>query len=182
MKTRKCFDIPGHAHELTFSTYRRMRVFNDPACAQLFLQSVENARVRHGFKLWAYVVMPEHVHLLICPKDESLICNLLRAIKQPASTRMLNHLKSSNPSLYGRLQVTNKRGGSERRFWQAGGGYDRNVFTGDAIEAMVHYIHQNPVRRALVEDPGDWPWSSFGAYYGDSAPIPVDVLGQPWHT
>ena len=50
------------------------------------------------------------------------------------------------------------------RFWQTGGGYDRNVFTEQQLLQKIAYIHQNPVRRRLVERPGDWQWSSVGHY------------------
>jgi putative transposase len=50
------------------------------------------------------------------------------------------------------------------RFWQRGGGYDRNLISKDAVISSIQYIHANPVRRGLVETPEDWPWSSARFY------------------
>jgi putative transposase len=53
-----------------------------------------------------------------------------------------------------------------RRFWQPGGGYDRNITSIEALRAMIDYIHANPVRRGLVARPEDWEWSSARWYRG----------------
>jgi putative transposase len=50
------------------------------------------------------------------------------------------------------------------RFWQRGGGYDRNLRTTRDIHEKIQYIHNNPVRRGLVDRPGDWAWSSYGMW------------------
>jgi putative transposase len=64
-------------------------------------------------------------------------------------------------------RITVKRGERrEHRFWQAGGGFDRNVVELHAVLAMIEYIHANPVRRGLVSRPEDWKWSSAGWHEG----------------
>jgi putative transposase len=176
MKRRTTFDIEGHAHELTFSTYRRLQVFDDPKSIQIFLYSLAKAKEIHRFELWAFVVMPEHVHLLVYPSTGTTVAQILRAVKQPSANRILNHLRETESALYDKLQVTSNHGKIERRLWQAGGGYDRNVVSEKAARAMVDYIHQNPVRRGLVESPQEWQWSSYSAYAGGMASIPVDLL------
>ena len=176
MKRRTTFDIEGHAHELTFSTYRRLKIFDNPQSAQLFLHALAKAKEIHRFELWAFVVMPEHVHLLVYPSTGTTVAQILRAVKQPSANRILNHLREIESALYEKLHVTSVHGKIERRLWQAGGGYDRNVVSEKTARAMVDYIHQNPVRRGLVESPQEWQWSSYSAYAGGMASIPVDLL------
>jgi putative transposase len=64
-KTRKAWDQAGHAHELTFSCFRRLRLLGSDRTREWLLRSLETARSWWRFALWAYVIMPEHVHLLI---------------------------------------------------------------------------------------------------------------------
>ena len=71
-------------------------------------------------------------------------------------------------------------GHTSYRFWQRGGGYDRNIWTAEEIREKMGYIHANPVRRGLLERPGDWPWSSWQAWTteGDT-PVPLDRHSVP---
>ena len=56
-KKLKRYDIPGHAHELTFSCYHRFHYLNDPICCALFIDELSQAREHFLFRLWAYVLM-----------------------------------------------------------------------------------------------------------------------------
>jgi putative transposase len=63
------------------------------------------------------------------------------------------------------------------RFWQPGGGYDKNLWNQRPINNVIDYIHANPVRRGLVERPTDWMWSSASVYAGISAdPLAIDPV------
>jgi len=76
----------------------------------------------------------------------------------------------------------NKTGTITYRFWQRGGGYDRNMIHSEIIRASIEYLHLNPVRKHLVERPEDWPWSSAGFYTGkDTYPIRMDVETLPYN-
>lgn len=105
--------------------------------------------------------MPNHVHLLVWPgSGNSNISQILKQIKQPFSNRIRTLLRNSPKSLE-RL-----RAGGCYRVWQAGGGYDRNLYSSKAIWSAIEYMHQNPVRSGLVQFAEDWPWSS-ALYYVD---------------
>ncbi len=79
-------------------------------------------------------------------------------------------------------QQSGKRGNkTERLFWQSGGGFDRNVIKPGTRMKMIDYIHMNPVRRGLVENPEPWKWSSAVWYLGAGAvPICVDPIPMEW--
>ncbi|HEY4328894.1 MAG TPA: hypothetical protein VGN88_04100 [Phycisphaerae bacterium] len=69
----------------------------------------------------------------------------------------------------------------EFRFWQRGGGYDRNIFSAEELHEKIHYIHQNPVKRKLVTLATDFPWSSAADYAKQrKGPLPVDNQNLPW--
>ena len=130
------FQSAGDLHFVTFSCYRRQPLLGSPAARDQFEASLERMRLRYGFFLRAYVVMPEHVHLLISEPTDGVLATALQAVK---------------------LSVTRRR--EERPFWLKRY-YDFNVFTRAKVLEKMHYIHMNPVSRGLVAQPKEWAWSS----------------------
>jgi putative transposase len=177
---RKEMHEPGHAHELTFSCYRRFRFLAADRVRQWLADAVDKARRRHDFQLWAYVVMPEHAHLLVYPQRHDFpIRRILAGIKLPVAQQAVRWLQANNSEWLER--VTRRRGTrTEHLFWQSGGGYDRNVTSGETLLKMIDYIHQNPVRRRLVERARDWLWSSAAWFEGGASPIRLDPIPWQW--
>jgi putative transposase len=143
------------------------------------IQAIEAARNERGFFIYAFVIMPEHVHIIIHPSSpESEISWLLKSMKQPVARREGRWLSGHDPQRYDRLCLKKKDGSREFRFWQAGGGYDRNVENPKTLIQMIHYIHANPVRRGLVDEETDWRWSSASWYERGECVLRMDSL--PW--
>ena len=159
------FNLPGHAHELTFSCYKRLPLLDDDARRRLLSRSINAAMDGHRFALLAFVYMPEHLHLLVFPQQEdSRVESLLYAIKRPFSFRVKQQLLALHDPLLAQLTIRERPGKETFRFWQEGGGYDRNITSIDAIHVAADYIHLNPVRRGLCESAQDWKWSSLKAH------------------
>jgi putative transposase len=207
-KRRKVYNTPYHAHFLTFSCYRRQAFFScgpaprrflecadparrgtpkDHACGagmapapQWFLECVDLARREAAFHLWAFVIMPEHVHLVIAPGESYDIGNILRRIKRTLTYRIVEHVKTVQPAFLERMAHRQGGGKVTHRFWQRGGGYDRNLWSPAHIHKMIRYVHENPVRRGLVERPEDWPWTSYRTWMGgEPEPIRLDLQDVP---
>jgi putative transposase len=173
-KTVRHYDPPGDAHFLTFSCFQRLPLLSKDRTQQWFIESLENARTKHYFQLWAWVVMPEHVHLLIYPGAGSAIKSILADIKRPVGQRAIAFLLERKSSFLDRLTVRNKNR-MYRRFWQVGPGQDHNVYEPDTAHRLVEYIHNNPVRRGLVSRSEDWYWCSARDWLGETdVPIKVD--------
>ncbi|MEW5702048.1 MAG: transposase [Candidatus Zixiibacteriota bacterium] len=146
-KTIRHYNVPGHAHFLTFSCYQRRPLLVDDVIRLLFVRQLATTRDTLEYDLWAYVIMPDHVHLLVRPrKDDHSISEFLRALKRNVGFHALN-----------RLQET---GYSALSFWQAGPGFDQNVSDPGRATELAAYIHNNPVRRGLVAEATEWRWSS----------------------
>ncbi len=159
-KRVKHFDLPGHAHFLTFSCYRRMPLLTKDRTRFWFVDALDKARIRHEIDLWAWVIMPEHVHLLIYPrKPIHNTSKILASIKKPVGYQAVQFLKEHNPEFLKQLTIVN-RNRTYRHFWQVGPGYDENLDNVAAVHHVIDYIHNNPVRRGLVAAPTDWTWSS----------------------
>ena len=175
-RRRRAINEPGHAHELTFSCYRRYRFLSAERTCGWLAAAIERAKPKHDFALWAFAFMPEHVHLIIQPRRPVYsISAILQVIKQPVGQRAVAFLEANAPQWLPR--ITRRRGGSvERLFWQSGGGYDRNIEEPKTLWAMIDYVHLNPVRRGLVARAADWRWSSAGWYEGTPT---VDLIPDP---
>ena len=110
--------------------------------------------------------MPNHVHFLIYPYQKDYnISKIMQSIKGKTSTRYRSFLLKENSELFEKMciQIGKKK---VFRFWQAGGGFDRNLWNAKAIHASIIYIEANPVRAGLVESPDDWKWSSAAFHTG----------------
>lgn len=175
MKNKRVhFNIPGHAHELTFSCYKNRKFLLDERTCQFLADAVDLARKKHQLKIWAYVFMPDHVHLLIYPEnDDYSISAILLTIKQSAARRVLIHARRHDQERLERFAAGQKS--RKYRFWQDGGGYDRNIKSRDSLLKSIDYIHNNPVRKGLARTPAEWIWSSLNDWNGSAnGPIFID--------
>jgi len=178
---KKCkrYNIPGHAHGLTFSCFRNQKFLLSGRTCQWLIESIEMARKKHNFSLWSFVFMPDHVHLLINPMDEQYsISNILKDIKSDTARKAVKYLKENKPSELSNLSTNQKY--RKYRFWQKGGGYDRNIIKENTLTHAVQYIHNNPVRKDLVDEPGKWYYSSYNCWFnGTDEPIRIDKETWP---
>ncbi len=175
-KTRRAWDEPGHAHFLTYSCFRRWPLLSRDRSRRWVIEAMAAVRETLNVSLWAYVIMPEHVHILLLPnRADYKMRHILVALKKPVSIAARQHLKQTgNTHWLRRLSVTYPSR-SVFRFWQPGGGYDHNVFREKTVPTIIDYIHANPVRRGLVDHPTDWPWSSARFWEGgQDVPIRMD--------
>ena len=159
-KTRKCLDVPGDAHFLTFSTFQRLPLLTKEITCRWMAEAIDLSRSKNAFDLWAWVIMPEHVHLVVCPQPETKISSILATMKTSVSRRAIQWLKLNSPEFLVQIKDTQPNGKSSYRFWQRGGGYDRNLRSVRDIHEKIFYVHQNPVVRGLVSKSIDYPWSS----------------------
>jgi putative transposase len=175
-KSCKRWNEPGHAHELTFTCFHNIPLLSKDRTRQWLVESIHRARIRHEFDVWAYVIMPDHVHMLIHPRRmEYDIGKILAAIKWPVAIKSKRFLERYAPQWLTKLKDQETDDPRAVRFWQRGGGYDRNVRQESTLGAMVEYIHLNPVRRGLVTRPSDWVWSSARWYDGiRDVPLQMD--------
>ena len=128
----------------------------------------------------AFVFMPEHVHLLVVPlTPTSNVSRLLARTKQPASKQIKQLLVEANSKLVETLTVRERPGKYCFRFWQEGPGFDRNIFSPEAISASIDYIHLNPVKRGMCEKTVDWKWSSARFYLNNSIDSDLPTLTRP---
>ncbi len=140
----------GHLHFLTFSCYRRLPLLGTARARNAFVAALAKVRERYRFRLIGYVVMPEHVHLLISESAKCTPSLVLKVLKQRIS-RDLRKRKRRVATEQMRLAF---KDGDARlpRFWQPRF-YDFNVYSARKIREKLEYVHANPVKRGLVRNP-----------------------------
>ncbi|MFY9845351.1 MAG: transposase [Terriglobales bacterium] len=140
---------------MTFSCYLRRPLLTTEPAKQIFELALE--RVRHSFGLcvYGYVVMPEHVHLLLSEPERGMLADALKSLKQGVSRRLV-----AGATLKPGVGLS---GNLPQHFWQKRY-YDFNVRNYRQFVEKLRYIHRNPVKRGLCERPEDWEWCSFRQY------------------
>ena len=173
------FNTPGTPHGLTFSCFKNRNFLNYKRTRIYLVNSLENSRRKHNFDIWAYVIMPDHVHLLVFPKNADYsISKILKSIKLPVAKHTLQWIRVNKPENL-RLFATGEKH-HPYRFWKDGGGYDRNIRDQNELNRFVNYVHDNPVRRGLVEQSIQWYWSSASEWLCDiKGPVGIDRESFP---
>jgi putative transposase len=134
------FQRSGQSHFVTFTCYHRHANFNSPKAYDLFLEVLEKTRRRFALHVYGFVVMPEHVHLLLSEPEQGVLADAIHYLKLCFSKRWGAGL-----------------------FWQKRY-YDRNVRNEQEFYEKLCYLHRNPVKRGLVQAAEEWKWSSFRHY------------------
>src|ERR1041385_7362869 len=161
----------GHFHFITSSCYRRRRLLGTAPRRDLFLKILEEVRARYGFIVVGYVVMPEHIHLLISEPDRGTPSTVMQVLKQRFARRVLGEWRCRSKPEQGRLWQEAFEHGHiwQKRF------YDFVVRSEAKRIEKLRYMHNNPVKRGLVLEPEQWKWSSYRWYaYGERGPILVN--------
>ena len=159
-----------HLHFITNSCYHRLPLLGTPGARDLFLRIFEQTRQKYRFVVVGYVVMPEHIHLLITEPEVGTPSTVMQVLKQRTAHALLPNRKRRDPR-QGRLFGDEPK----RAFWQARF-YDFNVWSAEKRVEKLNYMHQNPVKRGLVESPELWAWSSYRHYHlGEAGPVEINV-------
>ena len=148
----------GQSHFVTFSCYRRQARLNAAAICALFLETLEKTRQQFSVRVYGYVVMPEHIHLLLAEPGSGSLADAIHFLKLSSAKQSISeeHVDSGH-------------------FWQKRY-YDRNIRSSSDLVEKLRYIHRNPAKRGLCEKPDDWPWSSFRHYaLGEVGPVEIEL-------
>ena len=154
------YDNFGTARFITFSCFRRQPNLINDFAKELFIAELYKARVKYKLGIIGYVIMPEHVHLVLIP-PEGLKMGLT-----------IGELKSLVAKKY--FALNGKPDGLKGVFWEKRC-YDHNGRTSEIVIEKINYCHNNPVKRGLAESPDKYRWSSYNWYQGiRDVPLGID--------
>jgi putative transposase len=158
-----------HLHFITNSCYQRRPLLGSPRARDLFLSLLEEARQRYDFVVVGYVVMPEHVHLLITEPEVGSPSTVMQVLKQRTAWALLPKRRRRDPRQRDLFHQEGQRSlaAALLRFQRME--HEKRV-------EKLRYMHRNPVKRGLVDSPEKWRWSSYRHYLFDEAgPVKVNV-------
>ncbi len=154
-------EVSGALYHVISRGNARQKIFLSTGDFQRYLSYLAHYQQLDRFRVFAYVLMPNHVHLLIETSDVPL-------------SRTMQRLNSRYSLVFNRVH---RRVGHVLQ-----GRYHALLCEKDAyLVTLTRYLHLNPVRAKMVREPADYPWSSYGAYCGQSSPVVVEtaeVLGH----
>ncbi len=170
----KHFDHDGRARFVTFGVHRRIPALTDDTFRRFVIRCIDYIRNDYELRLIGYVIMPEHIHLVLIPPDEVKLGYVIGEMKRISARQINRHLDATSSDLTNRFMV-NRNGREKFAFWQRRC-FDHNCRSDKAMWSGVEYCHNNPVLRSLVAEPRDWLWSSYRWYAGDrDAVLRMDV-------
>jgi putative transposase len=160
----------GYLHFITFSCYRRRPLLGNRQRRDLFLKLLDQVRRNYKFVVVGYVVMPEHVHLLLSEPERANPSVVVQVLKQRFARQVIRATRKRQNESQKLLWETE----GEEHVWQRRF-YDFVVWSEHKRGEKLRYIHGNPVKRGLVLEPEQWEWSSFRFYtYGENGPVLVN--------
>jgi len=165
---------------LTFQVIDWVDIFTRKVYRDIIIDSFNYCRQHKGLKIWAYVVMSNHVHCILSATNDNLP-DIIRDFKRHTASEILKEIKESNESrkdwMLKRFEFAAKshKRNSELQFW---------THENHAIELITHvftcqkmgYIHDNPVRSGFVEKAEDWMYSSQRNYCGLENLLEIDLM------
>jgi REP-associated tyrosine transposase len=151
-------NLPGALHFVTGNVINRIPVFSQDSCCHGFFDILADLRYQWPCKLIAYVLMPEHIHLIVNPREGD-IKGFVGALKSRTAKRLVditadNRFVRERPDADGSIHQVWQESFKALPLWSAW-----------MIWQKINYIHNNPVKAGLVTSARDYRWSSFRAFY-----------------
>jgi putative transposase len=177
---KKRYRIEGSIFYITSNIYSRLQIFTRPSFIIPIIDSLNYYRYQYACKLIGYVIMPDHIHLVLWPQDSKIVTDFMRDFKRFTSGRITRQAKVEGKiewvSQFEQAGSTTDR--AEHKVWQDSF-WEQCIYTEDFPRQKLNYIHLNPVRAGIVKDAAEYPYSSYRNYYlGDKQLIEIDSQWQ----
>lgn len=140
--------IPEMPHHVTQRGVRKQQTFFCEQDYELYISLLADAMAKSNVQIWAYCLMPNHIHLVVVPAQKNSLARLLREAHSDYARRI------------------NQREGWQGHLWQER--YHSFVMDEAHLLATVRYVELNPVRAGLCQEPAEWPWSSVHAHLAET--------------
>ena len=162
----------NHLHYLTANIYRRARIFDSDRFKPKFIRTLDDVRAELSFRIIGYVLIRRltDCHLLIWPSELADPSQIMQKLAERTANFILRNLCHNLEfpwcqKMLARFELPpSVHHHAHYRVWQRGG-YDLNIWSEKKRLEKLNYMHNNPVKRGLVAQPGGWPWSSWRFYY-----------------
>ena len=162
----KCYRIEGSIFYITSNIYNRICIFTLPSLVIPIIDSLNYYRYQYTCKIIGYVIMPDHIHLLIWPQDAHIITDFMRDFKRFTSGRITRQAKLEGKTDWVKKveDAGNETQRADYKVWQDSF-WEQSIYTRHFLEQKLNYIHMNPVRAGICANAEDYPYSSYRNYY-----------------
>ena len=157
-------------------------IFTRPCYKHVIVDSLSYCQSHKGLTIYAWVLMSNHLHMIVDTNDDTTVGDVLRDFKKFTNKKILKTLEqdeheSRREWLLDRFWFAgaNDKRIKNYRFWQEGN-YVEEIYTMDFLMQKLNYIHQNPVRAEIVARPEDYLYSSALNYAGEKGLLDVEVI------
>jgi REP element-mobilizing transposase RayT len=170
-------------HFVTFTIVQWIKIFKIENYCRTFLDSVKYCQKNKGLKVYAWCIMPNHVHMIIGAKDNAKLENIIRDLKSYTS-RKVHLLLEERSNIDLNIEDTlnrlirigrNNRKNKDFQLWQQPY-HAVELSTNEMMDQRLDYIHNNPVKAGLVDVQEEWAWSSATDYYGGKGLLEITYL------
>jgi REP element-mobilizing transposase RayT len=160
------YRIEGSIFYITSNIYNRISIFTHPSFVIPIIDSLNYYRYQYACKILGYVIMPDHIHLLIWPQTALVITDFMRDFKRFTSGRITRQAKLEGKSDWIERfeEAGNETKRADHKVWQDSF-WEQDIFTRKFLEQKLNYIHMNPVRAGICANVEDYPYSSYRNYY-----------------
>ena len=164
----KRIQLPDSVYYITSVVYNRLPIFTTASYVIALIDSLNFYRYKQQYKLLGYVVMPDHVHLLIWLQGVFTISDIMRDLKKFTAVRIIRQaeVEGRHEWLTAFEQAGTITGRSQNKVWQDSF-WDKIIYSDKMLRQKLNYIHRNPVRAGLVESVEAYPYSSYRNYVND---------------
>lgn len=170
------FHIDGHIYYVTTILYNRLNLFTCSSYVIPLIDSLNFYRYQHQCKLLGYVIMPDHIHLMLWPQTEDGLSTFMRDFKKFTAVRLIRQAEAERKTdiLTAFAEAGQETERSQNKVWQDSY-WDKNVYSERFLRQKLNYIQRNPLRSRLVTDAAIYPYSSYRNYVaGDDSLIEID--------
>jgi len=159
------YDQAETARFVTISCYHNFNLFKTDQTKEIFISNLIKIRLKYNFELYGYVIMPNHIHLVLLPENNQQLSKIIGELKSLTAREIFILWQKMGLDIFPKLKVV-RNGKTQNIFWQRRC-YDHNCRTRETTIVKIEYCHKNPVRSKLVNDQSEWRWSSYNWYNGD---------------
>jgi REP element-mobilizing transposase RayT len=173
----KRYRIEGSIFYITSNVYNRIRILTRPSFIIPIIDSLNYYRYQYTCKLIGYVIMPDHIHLLIWPQEAPVVTDFMRDFKRFTSGRITRQAKLEGITNWVEEfeEAGKETGRADYKVWQDSF-WEMNIYTRKFLEQKLNYIHMNPIRAGLCSSAEGYLYSSYRNYYlGDNQLIEIDT-------
>ncbi len=161
--------LEGYIYYITINIYKQLNLFIRPSFIMPIYDSLNFYRYKQAYKILGYVIMPDHIHLLIWPCGKATIADIMRDFKTFTAKRIIKQAEVEKRqdllTTFQKAGLQTKR--SNNKVWQDSY-WDKLVFTEKILRQKLNYIHRNPIRAGFVDDVAVYPYSSYQNYEFDT--------------